>query len=78
MPINDLGITLAGTRVSNGKVDTYSVITLHYVIIWLVCLGSRVVFLAVHMRWSIPCAYSIADNFTSNIFQTMFRVLSTS
>ena len=75
--INDLGITLAGTRVSNGKVVTYSVITLNYVIIWLVCLGSRVVFLAVHMRWSVPCAYlsfaSIAYNFTNNVFQTMSR-----
>ena len=71
-------------EVSKGKADTYSVEAdnaelRHYLA--RLARKSRC-FLAVHMRWSVPCAYLsfalIANNFTSNVFQTMSPTLSTS
>ena len=80
MPINGFGITLEDTKFLKEKPTPvrWKQITPNYVTTWLAWLANRGAFLDVLMLWSVHSAYlsivSIADNFTSSVFQTMPRM----
>jgi hypothetical protein len=80
MPTNGSGITSADTKFQKLKQIPIQLkrTMLNSVTTWHAWLANHVVFLVVLMHWNVLYVYlssvSTADNFTSNIFQSVLRM----